>query len=199
MMPSQPKTAPANIMPAIRGPIIKPTPSKAGSVSIPIAAFLNLYISHSTDDGNALTASVKNLNAAPTPSPPNTSDAPLPPSSPATRTSAQAVPSGYGNVSCSFTISARLNGIIRTVPSTPPANAIMVIVKRLGFKYQINKAGNVKITPAASDSPVDVIVCTILFSKMDVRFIISHNIAIDITAAGMDAETVIPKISPKQA
>src|SRR5699024_12849771 len=102
--------------------------------------------------------------------------------------SAQAVRSGYGNVSCSFTMSARLNGIIRTVPSTPPANAMMVIVRRLGFNCQINKAGNVKITPAASDSPVDVIVCTMLFSKMDVRFIISLKITIDITADGMEAE-----------
>src|SRR5699024_3862940 len=109
-------------------------------------------------DGNALTASVNILNNAPIPKPPNTNLAPFPPSSPAINTSAQAVPSGYGNVSCSFTINALRNGIIITAPSPPPDNAIIVIVVKLSCKCQINNAGNVQITPADNDSPVEVMV-----------------------------------------
>src|SRR5699024_5892524 len=97
------------------------------------------------------------------------------------------------------TISARRNGIINTTPSIAPANAIIEIVVKLGCNFQMNNAGNVKITPAANDSPVDVIVCTILFSRMDVRFKIIRSTAIEITAAGIEAETVIPTINPKYA
>src|SRR5699024_5477177 len=94
IIPNQPITAPANIIPAIFDPTIKPTPNKAGIVFIPIAAFLHLYISHSTDDAYNLTSSVKSLNNAPLSNPPNSNLAPFAPSSPAIRTSAQAVPSG---------------------------------------------------------------------------------------------------------
>src|SRR5699024_6002437 len=101
--------------------------------------------------------------------------------------------------SCSFTIRARRNGIINTTPSIAPASAMIEIVVKLGCNFQMNKAGNVKITPAANDSPVDVIVCTILFSRMDVRFNIIRSTAIEITAAGIEADTVIPTIKPKYA
>ena len=52
-----------------------------------------------------------------------------PPFSPAFKTDAQAVPSGYGSVPCSFTINAFLNGIIINVPSNPPKMASIRIVK----------------------------------------------------------------------
>ena len=58
------------------------------------------------------------------------------------------------------------------------------------------RAGNVKITPAANDSPADAAVCTILFSKM-FELIKSLRIPIDIIAAGIDAEIVIQAYKPK--
>ena len=61
------------------------------------------------------------------PRPANTVLALVPPSSPAIRTSAQAVPSGYGNEPCSLTISAFLSGIMNTIPSKPPAIATHAI------------------------------------------------------------------------
>ena len=58
------------------------------------------------------------------------------------------------------------------------------------------RAGNVKITPAANDSPADAAVCTILFSNI-FEFLKSLRIPIDIIAAGIDAEIVIPAYRPK--
>src|SRR5690606_25659240 len=59
-------------------------------------------------------------------------------------------------------------------------------------------AGSVKITPAARDSPADAAVCTTLFSRMfDSRK--KRRIAIEITAAGIDADTVSPAKSPRYA
>ena len=63
------------------------------------------------------------FQSAPTPSPMNTVPARAPPFSPATSTSAQAVPSGYGSAPCSLTISAFLSGTIIRTPRMPPANA----------------------------------------------------------------------------
>ena len=57
-------------------------------------------------------------------------------------------------------------------------------------------AGIVKITPAARLSPAEAAVCTMLFSRMlDSRN--SRRIAIEITAAGMDADTVMPANIPR--
>ena len=56
----------------------------------------------------------------------------------------------------------------------------------------------VKITPAANDSPAEAAVCTMLFSKI-FDFLNKDKTPIDITAAGMEAETVIPAKSPKYA
>ena len=67
------------------------------------------------------------------PRPENTSFDLLPPSSPARRTSAHAVPSGNGRFPCSSTISAVRSGIINNVPITPPATASAAIVKNEGI------------------------------------------------------------------
>ena len=53
-----------------------------------------------------------------------------------------------------------------------------------------------KITPAANDSPADAAVWTILFSKI-FDFLNYDNTPIDITAAGIEAETVIPANRPR--
>ena len=136
--------------------------------------------------------------------PANTVFALAPPSSPAKSTSAQAVPSGYGSTPCSFTISALRSGIINSTPRTPPTRAINEIVSKFGasvfpsFAHK-NKAGSVKIAPAAKDSPAEPIVCTILLSKIESFFIITRITPIEITAAGIDAETVIPTRKPRYA
>ena len=52
------------------------------------------------------------------------------------------------------------------------------------------------MTPAAKDSPADAAVWTILFSKMlDRRNM--ESTPIEITAAGIEAETVIPANKPR--
>ena len=56
----------------------------------------------------------------------------------------------------------------------------------------------VKITPAANDSPAEAAVWTMLFSKI-LDFLNKDKIPIDMTAAGIDAETVIPANKPRYA
>ena len=57
------------------------------------------------------------------------------------------------------------------------------------------RAGNVKMTPAARDSPADPTVWTILFSRM-LPLPKIRKMATAITATGMDALTVKPTLSP---
>jgi len=145
-----------------------------------------------------------NLNAPAIPSPANTVEAFAPPSSPAKSTSAHAVPSGYGSTPCSLTISALRSGTMKNTPRRPPINAITVISRILGLSIlpsaaHKNKAGSVKIAPAARDSPAEPMVCTRLLSKMEFFFIITRMTPIEITAAGIDADTVIPTRNPRYA
>ncbi len=58
-------------------------------------------------------------------------------------------------------------------------------------------AGRVKMAPAARDSPAEPIVCTILLSRIESRRRTMRMIPIEITAAGMEAETVIPTRRPR--
>ena len=139
-----------------------PTPRSAGYTSIPISPLKDLNAA-ATSAGIILTPSTRNLKSAANPIPENTVDALEPPSSPARRTSAQAVPSGYSSVACSFTINALRKGTINRTPRIPPQSAIRVISRRLGISHrpssaQRNSAGIVKIAPAASDSPAEPIV-----------------------------------------
>ncbi len=60
------------------------------------------------------------------------------------------------------------------------------------------RAGKVKITPAARDSPADAEVCTILFSRM-LWFLKKRSINMESTAAGIEADTVIPANNPRYA
>ena len=59
------------------------------------------------------------------PKPVNTVFALEPPFSPTMRTSAQAVPSGYGSTPCCLTMKARRSGIIISTPSRPPSEDTM--------------------------------------------------------------------------
>ena len=84
--------------------------------------------------------------------------------------------------------------MVNMVPNNPPRREII----RVGthsisiHNPATSSAGIVKITPAAKDSPALAIVCTELFSKMLTSSKSNLRIIIDITAAGIDAETVIP-------
>jgi hypothetical protein len=59
-------------------------------------------------------------------------------------------------------------------------------------------AGIVNMTPAARDSPAEAAVWTMLFSKI-LDFLNMLSMPMEITAAGMDAETVIPAKRPRYA
>ena len=56
-------------------------------------------------------------------------------------------------------------------------------------------AGRVKITPPATDSPAEPVVCTMLFSRM-VERPSARSRLIESTAIGIDAETVSPARRP---
>ena len=93
---------------------------------------------------------------------------------------------------------------MKQTPRIPPNNAIRKIVRILGKSIfpssaQRNNAGSVKIAPAATDSPAEPIVCTMLFSRMESLRRITRIIPIEITAAGIEADTVIPTRSPRYA
>ena len=60
-------------------------------------------------------------------------------------------------------------------------------------------AGIVKMAPAATDSPAEPMVCTILFSNTESFFRMTRMTPMEITAAGIDADTVIPTRSPRYA
>src|SRR6516162_9265873 len=60
------------------------------------------------------------------------------------------------------------------------------------------RAGKVKIDPAATASPADAMACTRLFSRMVAPPAIRRS-AIEITAAGILAETVRPAYRPRYA
>ena len=94
---------------------------------------------------------------------------------------------------------ARRSGIIKSTPKKPPIRASTKIWKY--SKYCLppskkSKAGTVNTTPAATDSPAEPMVCTILLSKI-VAF--PHFLKKEIakTAIGMDALTVNPTFNPK--
>ena len=62
-----------------------------------------------------------------------------------------------------------------------------------------NRAGRVKIAPAAKDSPAEPTVCTMLLSKIEFLRMITRITPMAITAAGIEADTVIPTRNPKYA
>ena len=103
---------------------------------------------------------------------------------------------------CSFTMNARLSGIIIRMPKMPPSEA--TTITRIGDMSNPSSisAGIVTPTPNAIDSPADPAVCTMLFSrivarrKTGIREIARNNV-IDSTATGIDADTVIPTLSTR--
>ena len=84
-------------------------------------------------------------------------------------------------------------------PMVPPTAAMTNTGKKAKSSHvpSTTSAGSVKMTPAASDSPAETAVWTQLFSRMLVSCrgrmaAIARSIPIESTAAGIEAETVIP-------
>ena len=63
----------------------------------------------------------------------------------------------------------------------------------------MNNAGMVKIMPAARLSPAEPTVWTMLLSRIVPRFSRVRRTSRDMTAAGIDAEMVIPTFKPTKA
>ncbi len=64
-------------------------------------------------------------------------------------------------------------------------------------KPMMSSEGSVKATPAASDSPAEPVVCTMLFSRIVPRSRSQRKSVIESTATGIDAETVRPTLRPR--
>jgi len=93
---------------------------------------------------------------------------------------------------------ARRNGTVNRVPKMPPVMAIKVTCHH-GKRAQTpisTSAGSVKITPAASASPADAAVCTILLSRVAAPPQMRKQ-AMAMTAAGIEAQTVMPANNPR--
>ena len=83
---------------------------------------------------------------------------------------------------------------MNSTPSTPPNKPIMVTFQN-GKSCQtpaMTNAGTVKMMPAATDSPAEAIVWTMLFSRIDPLRMIPRRMPIETIAAGIEADTVIP-------
>ena len=95
----------------------------------------------------------------------------------------------------------RRNAMVNIVPRSPPSKAIDKVGNHsISTHIPITSiAGTVKITPAANDSPALAIVWTALFSRILTSLNMLRKISIDMTAAGILAETVIPAYSPRYA
>src|SRR5579864_2889537 len=197
MITSHDTMPPANKMPATRGPMMYPTPRYSEVTAARNDAPGNHSGRASGWPVHTCTVFIKNVYTPPSPSPQNTRPANDPPRSPATSTSAHAVPSGNARLPCSFTINCRRSGTMNSTPSHPPSNAIGKIRQNVNSDPNPRKisAGKVNITPAASDSPAEPVVCTMLFSRIVDRPN-ARKMLIDNTAIGIDADTVNPARNP---
>ena len=84
-------------------------------------------------------------------------------------------------------------------PSAPPVIETSVVVQKSNSDQTpaMMSAGIVKMMPAASDSPADAIVWTMLFSSTVPERSTPRRIPMEMTAAGMEALTVIPSFKPR--
>ena len=82
-------------------------------------------------------------------------------------------------------------------PSHPPSSASGKIRQNVNSEPNPRKisAGSVNITPAASDSPAEPVVCTMLFSRIVDRPN-ALRMLMESTAMGIEAETVSPARKP---
>src|SRR5260370_39191523 len=151
MTTSQANTPPEKITPAMRGPIMYPTPRYSVVVlarNEPPGSHFGLYVGVLGQTENMFSF-WKNVYSAPSPSPANTRLAKEPPLSPAISTSAQAVPSGYKRLPCSFTINWQSRGIMKHTPKHPTTKATKGVHQESSPKPRKIKSSKVKTTPPA--------------------------------------------------
>src|ERR1700730_1863936 len=86
---------------------------------------------------------------------------------------------------------------MNSTPSHPPSSASEKTRKKENPEPNPRKirAGIVNITPAASDSPAEPVVCTMLFSRI-VERPNARRMLIDSTEIGIDADTLSPARTP---
>ena len=88
-------------------------------------------------------------------------------------------------------------GIMNKIPKMPPRDERKKMRVMEGVSPKRMSAGIVKMTPAAKPSPTVAIVWTMLFSST-VEFLHKRRkMAIDIIAAGIEAEIVAPIFKAK--
>ena len=92
-------------------------------------------------------------------------------------------------------MSWRRKGTMNSTPSHPPMRESRNIREYSSGKPRKISAGRVKMTPPATASPADPVVCTMLFSRMVARPRARSRL-IERTAMGIDAETVSPARRP---
>ncbi len=84
---------------------------------------------------------------------------------------------------------------MNSTPSAPPIMARRKMREYSSGKPRNTRAGRVKITPAATDSPAEPVVWTMLFSRM-VALPRARSRLIERTAIGIEADTVSPALRP---
>jgi hypothetical protein len=99
-----------------------------------------------------------------------------------------------------LTIRALLRGIIKSTPRIPPSRAKEPILKRLGLKPHIKRAGMVKISPEAREELAEPVVWAMLQSRIELfprRGRNALKTATEITARGIAVEIVSPTLKPR--
>ena len=182
---------------------IIPTPSRATDRSLPrYTTLLPTVQAPSSVPLNRPAKPASPLNTSPNRTPSATRHAarPSPPVRvPERRTAAQATPSGNGRSAAARATNTRRMGIISTTPSSPPARATRVVSSGSNRCQAPTKtsAGMVKMMPAASDSPAEAAVCAWLASSSRPGPCRRRSSNMDSTAAGMEADTVMPTLRPR--
>ena len=92
-------------------------------------------------------------------------------------------------------MSRRRRGIIAASPSRPPSSASTTTCQYGGARPHRNSAGIVKIVPVASEVDAEPIVWAMLASRIVTPR--RSGTATVITAAGIEAETVMPTLGPR--
>ena len=85
---------------------------------------------------------------------------------------------------------------MNSTPRSPPISARGKIGQNPASISHRKSTGSVKMTPAASDSPAEPIVCT-MFVSSRVPVLNALKIATPMTAAGIEADTVRPTLRPR--
>ena len=176
-----------------------PTASSAGAISSATSAFGSTGKCIASVEGINTIAPMASFTIAPTAMPMKIHRPPVSAAVVARRTSAHAVPSGYGSSPADRTMRSRRKGTIAAMPRNPPRRARTATCQSGGVIPQRNSAGMVKIVPVASDELAEPTVWEMFASRMTSRCRIKRNSATVSTAMGIEVETVRPTRRPRYA